>query len=155
MREIKFRGKAVSNCEFFDKGDWVYGYYFYDFAHNLAKIKTRTDVIPVGEGSGLVEVDIVVDRKTVGQLIDLKDKNGKEIYEGDIVKISSKYFRVLRINKDQEEDRVGSVWHDNELSCFNIGDIRWNVIPRKDLSKRYYEVIGNIYENPELLEGRA
>jgi len=81
----------------------------------------------------------------------LYDKNGKLIYAHDIVRVPAKYFRVLGLDREREEDRIGMVWADNELSQYNIGDLRWNVILRGDLSRRYYEVIGNKYENPELL----
>ena len=93
----------------------------------------------------------VLNQNTLCQFTGLKDKNGKEIYEGDVVKVDSKYFRVLRFDVDCEQDYVGAVWKDDELSQFNIGGITKNIIPRKDLAKRYYEVIGDIYSTPELL----
>lgn len=84
------------------------------------------------------------------QYTGLKDKNGVEVYEGDILEISGFYFMDILKQQDVTDLR-GEVWHDSEIACFNIGDLRWNVIPRKDLARKYFEVIGNRFENPELL----
>lgn len=86
----------------------------------------------------------------VCQFTGLLDKNGKEIYEGDIIKVSPKYFMDLWGVGDNTYK--GAIWKDSELTGFNLGDIRKNIILRKDLAKKYFERIGNIYENPELLE---
>ena len=70
----------------------------------------------------------------------LKDKNGKEIFEGDIV-------RVL--------DSTYTVFYDNERGSYRLKphDDRWNVDYMSNFSHGgNFEVVGNIYENPELLE---
>ena len=148
-REIKFRGKRI------DGADWVYGFY-YEKALPLQCIKTPNDKEEEPKGfiiypgfadwnmpRPMYEVEVVP--KTVGQFTGLKDKNGKEVYEGDIVKeqrrrFKDKYFAV-KWNND-----IGSYIFeplDKSLTsypCFNIGTVKG------------LEVIGNIYENPELLE---
>ena len=84
------------------------------------------------------------------QFTGLKDKNGKEIYEGDIVKISNKSYKI-------EWNQLHCSWGlfglkggmERDITADWINDDgttpkRWEV--------KYYEVIGNIYENPELIE---
>ena len=122
MREYKFRGKFLD-----DTSEWLYGNYVYIeddvFHHKIA------------DKSGLL---LDIDINTIGQYTGLKDKNGKEIYEGDIVYIAA-------------EDERGIIRWDNETARYVV--IYDNIIT--DFDNWYgedLEVIGNIYDNPELLE---
>lgn len=108
MRTIKFRGKAYSS------GGWVYGYYFYD-----TLLKSHW----IGCDDDLSEVD----PETVGQFTGLLDKNGKEIFEGDVLKGGIYKSYIVK-------------W-DNEENGFNV-----------NYHALKYEVIGNIFDNPELLK---
>lgn len=83
------------------------------------------------------------DRFELMQYIGLKDKNGTEIFEGDLIKIYSYYY---------DEDIVFKiVYSENEAQFEIIGD---NLcITFDDVYDYECEVIGNVYENPELLEG--
>ena len=73
----------------------------------------------------------------------LKDKNGAEIYEGDIVKFSNKSFFG---------GAIGVVEFDN--GSFRIKNENFsNLFPKDRAIKKYIEVVGNIYENKELLNG--
>ena len=77
----------------------------------------------------------------------IKDKNGKEIFEGDIVKYE------IGLNTYTEE-----VAYDKDFAGFGVRDAKANVVftfgeIAEDISLISLEVIGNIYENPELLEG--
>ncbi len=92
---------------------------------------------------------------TIMQCTGLKDENGKLIYEGDILKYTSKPTNTQKNNPEYKPytEKYSVVWEDfytgynlrskEKVNCFNLG------IMTKDC-----EVIGNIYENPELLEKR-
>ena len=126
MREILFRGKRYN-------GEWIYDSETY---------------IRDGDGIWLSDDDlnvVQVQEDTVGQYTGLKDKNGEKIFEGDIVKYSTtcEIFTVA--------------WH-GSFAEFVISELQKpNKATRGSknmyLVNRYCEVIGNIYDNPELLEG--
>lgn len=136
MREILFRGKSI------DDGKWVEGY--------LLKIPSTIQWgasspwfidVPPQDPDGIYS-RFNVDEKTVGQYIGLTDdKNGKKIFEGDIVKM---LFRddICEINP--------IIW--------SSYDFRYKVKSEDGVSYSFdntanLEVIGNIHDNPELLKG--
>lgn len=140
MRDIRFRGKRLDN------GEWVVG----DFEHDDIDLK-RTYITPLGS---LMEYE--VNPETAGQYTGLKDKIGKEIYEGDVVVrrgvtiwedyINGKGEKWSRSTNDTKDEK-GIVVYNEGKAIFETGN------PAIWLG--YYddiEVIGNIYENPELLE---
>jgi len=136
MREVKFRGKSVKNCE------WLYGYLF-----PRSLLEDADYLEPLWIASGLENECMAVDKETVGQFIGLYDKNGKEIYEGDIVK-----FEDVSGYKD---GCASVIWHEDSCGYYlendddNIYDTLYDFTPSYQM-----EIIGNIHENPELLEER-
>lgn len=129
MRKILFRGKT-------DTGRWIYG--------DLLQIP-KADTYSI-MGQDKLGIIYEIDKNTIGQYTGLKDCNGKEIYEGDIIK-SKEYGR-------QQGDK--------NFSGYDIYEVRFVdgsfVIRNSD--RLFYllrgadkEVIGNIHDNPELLEG--
>lgn len=146
-REIKFRAKAI-NDDFF-KGEWVYGYYTKElWSGNLL------DVITDGAN------DIPIQVETLGQFTGLCDKNGKEIYEGDIINFTfySDMAGHAHLGNGPEMIRpqivefydCRFVLHDFTLDKENV---RYFNFTFSDKFKHRYEIAGNIYDSPDLLKG--
>jgi len=141
-REIKFRGML-------ENGEWVYGGY--------VKIIDGANCILSGEchhceSDGKTKNVLsfnAVKYKTVGEFTGLKDKNGKGIWEGDRVNLD-------RLNN---EEMHGEVEYSDNLAAFIVrisGYRSLDPFPLMlvEMGTRSLEVIGSIYENPKLLEGK-
>ena len=140
MREIKFRGKRIDN------GEWIYSYSInYNFINVTNKI-IKTSVY-LGDGANGIRL---IDSKTVGQYTSLKDKNGKEIYEGDIVNYWQDDPEQAPYNRDYIAFEDGGFVKKDRGS--KVGDgTGGSMWQNKDFVENECEVIGNIYENPNLL----
>lgn len=150
MREILFRAKRIDN------GEWVEGYYF---------CMTHTDgrhvhhfIIPLGadlsKGTGIEKIQVEIDPETLCRYTGLKDKNGKRIWENDIVSVifddeiiygSIKYGLY---NNDFAGEASGS------LGFYIDWKEKGNFL-RKNIGcwKEELEYAGNIFDDPELLKG--
>jgi uncharacterized phage protein (TIGR01671 family) len=129
MRTIKFRGKRITNNEFF----------IGDLRNGIKMSKNRAWI---HNENGLCEIEL----KTIGQFTGLTDKNGKEIFEGDILGgINSGDF-IQWCDKCKSFEVFST--NDYCYSCEH--DFFWCDIVDGCESKEV-EVIGNIYDNPELL----
>lgn len=149
MRKYKFRGKEI------DTGKWVYGGLFKEPAPPQCFEKTLEDkywiVYPNPRYMPdwnlpyeMVRTDI--EKETIGQYTGLKDKNGKEIYEGDIIFIKGETELL---------DIKGKVEYSNTFAQFiitNTGSIVNEAESLGDYEEEDIEVIGNEFDNPELLE---
>ena len=126
-REILFRGKRVDN------GEWVEGFYACVLDTHYI-ITGRFDSLT----NGIINSEAYkVDPSTVGQFAGLTDKNSTKIFEGDIV------------NYNGEPGYVG---FDKENAEFLIFFSKWTAGFDSIYCDRNAEVIGNVYDNPELLE---
>jgi uncharacterized phage protein (TIGR01671 family) len=137
MREIKFRGKRIDN------GEWVYGNYFID-ERDIEDGFIWRDIPQIQQRYGDHYQYYDVDPSTVGQYTGLKDKNGKEIYEGDIIR--------------HHDDILSEVFYNTAHCAYLLQDISGNRNKCQcDRLGSYYslwiEVIDNIHDNPELLGG--
>lgn len=173
----KFRGKRIANNQ------WYYGSYLclhnppkYDW--NGTKHENKEDIHFIVDEK---DVNYGVYSETIGQCTSIKDKNGKLIYEGDIIVIPNQYpFYDYKNKEDMKQDLNFTKGEIKGESILNyVGVVEWIysqwqyvyhcVNPNKqgiseginqglndfgfdEAEKTCYEVIGNIYENPELLK---
>ena len=140
MREILFRGKRTDN------GEWVYGYYT-KARYYLNEKEMHVIFAPDGEAFPRCEFSEYeeVDPETVCQFTGLCDKNGRKIFEGDIVVFAD--FFTYEIHRGVVYWCDFAFWFDcteteGDEGMYSLAYISANII----------EVIGNIYDNPELLE---
>lgn len=136
MREIKFRGKRVDN------GEWVYGYYFAS-ERDIDDGFVWRDIPQIQQRYGDHYQYFDVIPETIGQYTGLKDKNGKEIYEGDIVEYKD-FSDGMYLFKEQPKAR-GVIKINNLLSGIYLKGMG-------TFKESEVDVIGNIYENQELLK---
>ena len=137
MREIKFRALAVT-------GEMVHGSYIHS-----PKNKGCLNEHRIYEHSTGIEHDIIIE--TIGQFTGMKDIKGIDIYEGDLVEFTRGVGNWQMPSHKIQTDIVTIIW-DNERCCFNIkyGNIVQKLNNFK-YSRYVYKIIGNIYENKELL----
>lgn len=138
-RSIIFRAKRM------DSNEWLFGSLFVD----------KKEQCYIKEPNG--KLYFIEDKDTIGQFTGLQDKNGREIYEGDIVRKTETTYRMTDL---------GVVRYCNEEAKFVLhvtdkyGEYNFSFV--KDFQSQdghatvschnEYEVIGNIYDNPDLLK---
>jgi len=125
-RIIKFRGRDLKT------GEFVFG-----------DLETRPKedfmVIHQYHEDGSYKSQVKVDPDTVGQFTGLLDKNGREIYEGDLFSLDGLMTMVV-------------YEPENGYYCLRMSDNEHWMLPLDRRITEYYEVISNIYDHPELLE---
>lgn len=145
MREVKFRGFNRKNSE------WIYGFYLQNRGAHF--------VCPDEFANGKSWDDYEIDPDTLGQFTGLQDKNGTDVYEGDIISNSWCF-------KKKSVVRFGKYQHLNAQREYENGDLGFYMyhldefkrkVERNDIQFFFCnedkgEVIGNIYQNKELLE---
>lgn len=143
MREIKFRGKPTENNTSYIEEEFVYGSLVIDSSKYYIVLSVNDNIKRDDYEVYMIEVI----PETLGQYTGLKDKNGKEIYEGDII-FDSFYERKAKVAFLE-----GAFWLDyiDNFKEYKTIHKRYQLIANYD-NKSVLEVIGNIYDNPELLE---
>jgi len=131
-REIKFRGFNRKN------GVLLHGFYLQNRGAHF--------VCPDEFADGKSWDDYEIDPATLGQYTGMKDKNGREIYEGDVMKLVYPEYTVTV--------KVG--WSKRNCCCFSVTrvDLEEKSFVLDKWEAQHAEVIGNIHDNPELLKGK-
>ena len=142
MKQILFRGKRIDNNE------WVYGFYFESLADGMKHCYIKYETWD----EGFVTYEVIPE--TVNQFTSLCDKNGNKIFEGDIISATA-------LDTGEEQRAVigfGNFIDENNgdeyIGFFIEFDGIKTTITQLSMEecKNRIEVIGNIYDNPELLE---
>ena len=162
MREILFRGKRIDN------GEWLEGSFLNDRDGSFYICPAVSD-ISYGDGGNRRRIGCwyKVDPSTVGQYTGLKDKNGKRIFEGDIVRYTFDSPDDPTATKNGLKVRTGRIfWSDwrssfavtagrngsaslnNDVACY----VRGRQIYEYVRGANTVEVIGNVHDDSELLE---
>ena len=138
MREIKFRGKRSNDNE------WIYGSLINinNHYHILSEIDMVEDGHHVRQDS---DCPTWVEENTIGQFTGLKDVNGKEIYEGDIVKVQCLNSKLLR--KSVHAEIIYS------RAEFRLKLYEQKILPITNLIDNELEIIGNVYDSKDLMKG--
>lgn len=145
MRTIKCRGKALFDDE------WVYGYYYNQ--DDSRKGEKRHIILYETDGPGMTTIREPIDVKTLGQDTGLKDKCGKEIHEGDICRVSgNENYSNLYITTDYDWEYTMNVSGEGYAYKFIDTEDKYFHIYLDEAENMLVEIIGNIFENPELLE---
>lgn len=138
MREILFRAKAINRVEGreyrtnYKNGDWVYGLVTSHYVHPLLPAEMRNE-------NGILGIE--VDYKTIGQYTGLTDKNGTRIFEGDVI-------------RDEDGDVMVVKWL-TKSAAFVLEPKPYASIYFYGMLSSRIEIIGNIYDDPELMGGEA
>jgi len=138
MRDILFRGKRIDN------GEWEYGYIVHtgDFPNGDCRDEHLLDFWVITNGYTQHEIN----PDTVGQFTSLFDKHIKKIFEGDIVKIESNEY-------GEREPSIFYVYWNEPEACFSTKIIQdGGYVSDLENAMIAGEIIGNICDNPELLE---
>lgn len=129
MREIIFRGKIIELCEY--QGQWLEGFYAVENGKLFIAIPKENSL------NGFY-----CDPETVGQYTGLKDLHGTRIFEGDVVRLQN-LKRLYEVYWNKKEARYKA----RNGGCVSPLCNGYNVFVE--------EVVGNVFDNPELLKGSA
>lgn len=150
MRKILFRGKRKDN------GEWIY----WNIYGELCRLSGKRERLAISKTAGehyyhyIYQIRQLIIPETIGQYTGLTDKNGKKIFDGDIIKALSdsgntSCITSVGIGNCKETSDDGTTAIAVYTTYFSDG---YYVLPTNKKYKNRTEVIGNIHDNPELLE---
>jgi len=126
-REIEFRGLIDGTFMGRKLEGWAHGYYYYDYENDQHFIKPKD-----------LKVEFLIHPETRGECLFIKDRKGKTIFEGDVVKDHDKIMVVAASNFYAKYCLI-----EPSGQCYDIS---------KMIAGIRFEVIGNIHQNPEILK---
>nr|DAQ74117.1 MAG TPA: YopX protein [Caudoviricetes sp.] len=144
-RQIKFRAKHIKN------GAWLYGDLLQS---NEGSVYIGVHGQYIDDGyhfNDMYDKTCYVDEDTIGQFTGLLDRNGKEIYEGDIITVKGRYPRVVLWGKMMWALMPTEYYHDEVFWAMNLQH------PEVDWWEEFadeFEIIGNIYDHPSLISDK-
>lgn len=144
MRTIKFKGKSI------DSSEWIEGYYYKECGHTyIIEDKQKDSLLNRNKA-------VLIDPSTVCQFTGFHDKNGYEIYEGDVLRSDEYPFSCAQDGK--RDNYFGIVFYDEESAAFGMKSVKnpkarvigiyddvYDEITQEKLID--FEVIGNIHED--------
>lgn len=140
MREILFRGKRRDNRE------WVYGCYYKQTEFCGDKVEPFGIMIITSSESLCYDQALeyyAISEKTVGQFTGLTDKNGKKIFEGDIIE----WFA----QGESERPDFGYIEYDEQSFAWRVCWQKYDPDWLEGMQSQYITVIGNVFDNKDLL----
>lgn len=150
MREILFRGKTKN-------GQWVYGCYYKQKQFYGEKVECDCIIVTddiLSNDLGLDYEEVIPE--TVGQFTGLYDKNGKKIFEGDIVKLEEGFWEAAYNAVLIEEEEWYAVYYDDGRARYDLktqdNNLEFKRVAWQQLVGGIVEIIGNKWDNPELLK---
>ena len=146
-REILFRGKDLQ-----EQNGWLYGYFYKSDINKRERESGKATLIFTPDCDTFIYVpeyhnSWMVKPETVGRYTGLTDKNGTRIFEGDIL--------IYEYDGEYDPDEKYLVAWDNDEAAFRVNYyLKGEYIHYESItSHQYFEIVGNIHDNPELLEG--
>lgn len=139
-RETKFRGKSLTTSE------WLYGSLFNDGAEDY--------ILPNLPSGALDYEDYQIDSNTIGQFTGLKDKNGREVFEDDIIRSPRGNIIAVEFGYKEHVVKHGRPQVADSFACYGLiaRNMKNGITDFLDNSFLAGEVIGNIHDNQELMK---
>lgn len=134
MREILFTGKRVDN------GEWVEGFYVFVPEHYKPEMSRKSYIVSINNGFFFEVIP-----ETVGQYIGMTDKNGKKIFKGSIIECN--VFGAMATGKHKKYLVV--FYNGTYFAQWSIGERKFSAYMNETWARN---VVGNKWDNPELLE---